>query len=223
MDHPRSAILCFTLAHTVTGWSADLGRESTMRARACRRQLHVSKVTCFSTGGDSRSSGNSTLPTGWIQTEEHVQRFGGAGEPRPDLRPEDVPTLLMTALSLNDDPYPNAGLESMWEFAAGATQHIFKHNMTDFIESAYQTADEFPTSFYGAAFYGQYWEMETDINRVGGEQGWIATQVMKTVISDGRVRRWQWELRKNKRPPCLGCWKVETIASSDRKGNFEPE
>eukprot|EP00985_Skeletonema_marinoi_P002588 scaffold1064_cov209-Skeletonema_marinoi.AAC.13 len=54
-----------------------------------------------------------------------------------------------------------------------------------------------------------------------GESGWIATQVIKTVSSEGRLRRWQWELRKNKRPPCLGCWKIESIGSSDRNGDFE--
>ena len=93
--------------------------------------------------------------------------------------------------------------------------------MLEFIESCHETANEFPTSFYGVAIYGQSWELETEINRVGGEDGWIATQVMKTISSDGRLRRWQWELRKNKRPPCLGCWKVESIGSSDRNGDFE--
>jgi hypothetical protein len=28
-------------------------------------------------------------------------------------------------------------------------------------------------------------------------------------------------LRKNKRPPCLGCWKIESIGSSDRNGDIE--
>lgn len=91
----------------------------------------------------------------------------------------------------------------------------------EFIESCHETAAEFPTSFYGAAMKGQSWNLETEITRVGGEEGWIATQVMKTITSDGRLRRWQWELRKNKRPPCLGCWKVENVASSDRNGDFE--
>ena len=72
-----------------------------------------------------------------------------------------------------------------------------------------------------SAMYGQSWDLETELNRVGGENGWIATQVMKTVSSDGSLRRWQWELRKNKRPPCLGCWKIESIGSSDRNGDFE--
>ena len=149
--------------------------------------------------------------------------FEGAGKPRPELPPEDVPILLMKSLELNDFPHVDAGLESMWAFAGDTTRHIFKQNRTDFIESAHETADRFPTSFYGAAMHGKSWSMETSLNRVGGEDGWIATQVMKTITSDGRLRRWQWELRKNRRPPNLGCWYVESIGSSDRKGQFEPE
>ena len=42
---------------------------------------------------------------------------------------------------------------------------------------------------------GQSWTLETELNRVGGDSGWIATQVMKTISSDGRMRRWQWEYR----------------------------
>lgn len=70
---------------------------------------------------------------------------------------------------------------------------------------------------------GQLWQVETGINMIGGEDGWIATQVVKTISSDGRLRRWQFELRKNRRPPCLGCWRIESIASSDRQGNFESQ
>jgi hypothetical protein len=70
--------------------------------------------------------------------------------------------------------------------------------------------------------------METDLNRVGGGNSnnhdfWIATQVMRTVSTDGRLRRWQWELRKRRQPPNLNCWYVESIASSDRQGQFEAE
>lgn len=150
-------------------------------------------------------------------------QWNGAGSPRSNLDPEEIPTLLMMALENNDNPTPNVGLISMWHFAGGNTHHVFKHNMTDFIESAHETANEFPTSFYGAAMYGQGWSMESGINRVGGENGWIATQVMKIICSDGRIRRFQWELRKNKQPPDLGCWLVDSIGSSDRKGNFEAE
>lgn len=149
--------------------------------------------------------------------------FPGAGEPRPDLAPEDIPPLLMTALSFNDFPTVDAGLKSVWAFAGDTTRFIFQNNETDFIKSAHETAKAFPTSFYGNAMNGKEWELETPINRVGGETGWIATQVMKTISSDGRLRRWQWELRKQKRPPNLGCWYVENIGSSDRKGQFEPE
>mmetsp|Transcript_6072 Transcript_6072/g.8988 ORF Transcript_6072/g.8988 Transcript_6072/m.8988 type:complete len:235 (+) Transcript_6072:100-804(+) len=147
----------------------------------------------------------------------------GAGVPRTCLDPGELAPLLMKALQNNDISDENSGLKVMWDFSGDLTKYVFKNNMTEFIESCQETAREFPTSFYGAAMNGKSWTVETEINRVGGDQGWIATQVVKTVSSDGRTRRWQWELRKQKRPPCLGCWYVESIASSDRKGNFQTE
>lgn len=148
--------------------------------------------------------------------------FQGAGSPRPDLTPEEIPSLLMKSLELNDFPHVDAGLESMWAFAGDTTRHIFQQNMTDFIESAHKTADELPTSFYAAAMYGKEWSMETSLNFCGKDKR-IATQVMKTICSDGRLRRWQWELRENRRPPDMGCWFIESIGSSNRKGHFEAE
>jgi hypothetical protein len=129
----------------------------------------------------------------------------------------------MEALKYNDFPTVDAGLKAMWTFAGDTTRHIFEQNRTEFIEMAHETANTLPTSFYGAAMYGKSWAVETPLNQVGGENGWIATQVIRTISSDGRLRRWQWELRKHRRPPNLGCWYVESIGSSDRKGQFEPE
>ena len=106
----------------------------------------------------------------------------GAGYPRPDLPPEELPTLLMNALSWNDFPNVDSGLHSLWAFAGETTRHIFQHNETEFIESAHETARQFPTSFYGNAFYGTSWKMLTPLNRVGGTEGWIATQVMETMF-----------------------------------------
>lgn len=156
-----------------------------------------------------------------IVKELEASSFQGAGSPRPELNVEDIVPLLMTALKKNDFPEENSGLKSMWAFAGDTTRFVFQNNMTEFIESCHETADQWPTSFYGVAMNGQSWNIETEITRVGGENGWIATQVIKTISSDGRMRRWQWELRKNRRPPNLNAWYVETIASSDRKGDFE--
>jgi len=147
----------------------------------------------------------------------------GAGSPRADLPPAELPPLLMRALELNNFPEVDAGLHAMWAFAGDTTRFIFKNNVTEFIESAHQTVADYPTSFYGMAMDGQGWELEGPINLVGGEGGWIATQLMKTVSSDGRMRRWQWELRKHRRPPLLGAWYIESIGSSDRLGNFDVE
>lgn len=163
----------------------------------------------------------TTIQSGQVSIIE--SDFPGAGLPRPELDPSEIPKLLMTALRNNDFPLVDSGLTSVWAFSGDTTRHIFQHNVTDFVESAHETAREFNTSFYAVAMHGQTWEMETPLNRVGGADGWIATQVMRTITADGRLRRWQWELRKNRRPPNLDCWYVENIGSSDRKGQFEPE
>ena len=44
---------------------------------------------------------------------------------------------------------------------------------------------------------------------------------MRTVSSDGRRRRGQFELRKQRRPPDLGAWFVESIGSSNKDGMFD--
>lgn len=149
--------------------------------------------------------------------------FQGAGQPRKELYPGDLPALLHEALYRNNFPEVDSGLLSMWDFSGDSTKYIFKNNVTEFIESAHETALEFPTSFYGVAMHGLSYEIETPVNMVGGEDGWIATQVVKTVSSDGRMRRWQWEMRKRRRPPNMGNWYVENIGSSDRKGDFDSD
>ena len=150
--------------------------------------------------------------------------FQGAGLPRPELDPSEVPSLLMRALARNDFPEVNSGLHSMWEFAGDTTRFIYQNNRSEFVEDAHTTADSLPTSFYGAAMHGRSWSMEGSLNLIGDpERAWIATQIMQTISSDGRMRRWQWELRKHRRPPMMGAWFVESIGSSDAKGNFDIE
>ena len=146
----------------------------------------------------------------------------GAGVPRPSLAPDEVPSLLMNALRFNDFPETDAGLRAMWAFAGDTTRFLYQNNMTEFIEDAHETAESLPTSFYGMAMLGNSVELEGQMNMVGGaDDAWIATQIVKTVASDGRMRRWQWELRKHRRPPNLGAWYVESVGSSDRLGNFD--
>ena len=147
--------------------------------------------------------------------------YEGAGEPRASLPPEEVVPLLMRALQLNGYPTADSGLHSVWAFATGTTRFIFGNNRSEFVESAHQTAGSLPTSFYGVALHGQSWELEGGLNRVCGDDGWIATQLMRTVSSDGRRRRWQFELRKQRRPPDLGAWFVESIGSSNKDGVFD--
>ena len=143
--------------------------------------------------------------------------------PRPELAADEIVPLLHRALALNDFPEVDSGLKSMWAFAGDTTRFIYQNNRTEFIEDAHKTAAQFSTSLYGSGMFGT-WELETPLTYCGGncaDEAWVATCVVKTVSSDGRMRRWQWELRKHRRPPLLGAWYVESVGSSDRKGEFE--
>ena len=139
--------------------------------------------------------------------------------PRPDLTPQELPGRLMDVLMHNDFPEVDSGLRSMWQFASDTTRFLYKGNITEYIEDAHETADTLPTSFYGVAFFGKEYELEGAMTLTGSDH-WIGTQVMKTVSSDGRLRRWQWELRRHRQ---TRCWYVESIGSSDRLGNFDIE
>ena len=178
-------------------------------------KIHITSTSLLSTSSSEMISDEvlfSSLTNSRIGTIEDTSDSS--------IKPEDVIPLIMHSLNNNDIPNKDSGLKLVWGFSSEITKHIFKYNITEFIESCHETANEFPTSFYGIAMNGKSWEVETDINRVGGENGWIATQVMKSISSDGRMRRWQWEMRKNRRPPDLDCWRIENIASSDRNGDF---
>jgi len=192
--------------------------------------IHSSSSSSSDDTNHDNANTNAERPTLQIVESD----FPGAGVPRPELLPQDIPSLLMQALQWNDFPTVDAGLASMWAFSSDTTKFVFANNFTDFVHTAHQTREQFPTSFYGSAMEGQSWSVETPLNRVGGgsdkddddkddDACWIATQVVKTISSDGRLRRWQWELRKQRRPPNLGCWYVESVGSSDRKGQFEAE
>lgn len=104
----------------------------------------------------------------------------------------------MTALALNDVPEVNSGLLSMWAFAGSTLRFMYDNNETEFVDDALKTARSLPTSFYGVALNGRSWELEGEMRLTGGDDPWIATQVMRTVSSDGRMRRWQWELRRHR-------------------------
>ena len=54
----------------------------------------------------------------------------GAGEPRPSLEPDEIVSLLMTALENPDVPVADAGLVAMWDFATDTTKFVFKNNRT---------------------------------------------------------------------------------------------
>ena len=216
----RSILLACILTPLVEGWSSpkitlalrhNILNNGADRPVVARTSTRLKALYYSSDDDDMENIPKLSSPSKWE----------GAGLPRPDLSPEEIPSLLMKALELNDFPEVDAGLQAMWDFSGDITRQLFHQNGRDFIECAHKDADVRPASFYGMALSGQSWEMQTELNRVGGENGYLATQIVKTISADGRLRRWQFMLKKNRRPPNLDCWFIESIGASDRTGNFD--
>jgi hypothetical protein len=200
------------LAYVVNGWLNTLVRPMVVGKETCRA---VDRTKLYYSSDEMEF-----LPK--LSSLSEYQ-WEGTGLPRPELSPEDIPSLLMKGLEMNDYPNDDSGLHSLWNFSSGMLRQSFQQNLTVFIEAAHQDADHIPTSFYGMALNGNSWKVETALNRVGGENGYLATQIVQTISEDGRIRRWQFMLRKNRRPPFLNCWFLESIGASDRTGNFYVE
>ena len=136
-------------------------------------------------------------------------------EPDAELQPEDIGPLLMKALREDE----STGLSSIWNFSAASERGLYEYDEEKFRAYAQYIAVKAPASFYGMARSGNRYEF-APLKRVGGENGWIASHIMTAVSEDGRTRRYQWMLMKNRRPPQLGCWLIEAIGASDQNGNF---
>ena len=128
-------------------FSALEGRDPFHRIALTRR--HFS-----SSADDHDHSNDDTIDLDEVTSRPAIEiiesDFLGAGTPRPDLPPEDIPSLLMKALENNDFPNVDDGLKSVWAFSGDTTKFIFQNNRTDFIMTAHETAQEFATSFYGS-------------------------------------------------------------------------
>lgn len=143
--------------------------------------------------------------------------------PSTKFHPNDIPRLLMQALEQNDYPYENRGLELLWNFSAEGIHSLYD-DLEEFIMKSHALAKAAPASFYGMALKGSDCSfIYHPLNRVGGENGWIATQIMTGTCPDGRSRNFQIRLIKQRRPPNLNCWVIEGLTGSDHDGTFRLE
>lgn len=148
--------------------------------------------------------------------------FEDAIIPRPELGPHEIPSLLMKAMELNDFPHNDAGFISLWEFHTCGVHRSYGSDIYKFIAHSKSVAEHAPTSFYGMAPEAKKLEF-FPVNRVGGENGWVATQMMTATLNDGSVRKFRWVMKRNRRPPNQDFWYVDSIDSSDEKGLFHIE
>ena len=150
--------------------------------------------------------------------EEDTSDGAAATLPEVDDAPGDMVTKLFAALSHPSVHATNATLDRVWDISGESLKWIFNNDRDEFVQSARETADTYPTSFYGSTMRGKSWRLLRPFEVTAS--GWIGTSVVETVTSDGRLRRWICECRQRRRPPDVGTWYIESIGSSAADGTF---
>ncbi|MEP0546721.1 MAG: DUF4864 domain-containing protein [Rhodothermales bacterium] len=118
--------------------------------------------------------------------------------PSPDLTPEEVVRLQVEALQHNDEPRPDAGIETAFRFASPSNRRATG-----------------PLARFAAMVKGPvYGDMLGFESAEYGEmrvEGDLAAQRVTLVQSDGRRVRFVFGLSKQTAGRCAGCWMTDTV------------
>ncbi len=132
-------------------------------------------------------------------------------QPSPDLSPEEVVRLQVEALQRNDEPRPDAGIETTYRFASPGNR-AFTGPLDRFTAMVKGPAYRDLLGFERA----EYGEM-----RVEGD---LAAQRVTLVQTDGRRVTYVFGLSKQTEGGCEGCWMTDTVVPetgpSDRENGL---
>jgi hypothetical protein len=118
--------------------------------------------------------------------------------PSPDLTPETVVRLQVEALQRNDEPRPDAGIETAFRFASPGNRRA-----TGPLER-FAAMVKGPVYSYMLGFESaEYGEM-----RVEGD---LAAQRVTLVQPDGHRVRFIFGLSKQPDGDCVGCWMTDSV------------
>mmetsp|Transcript_8855 Transcript_8855/g.13035 ORF Transcript_8855/g.13035 Transcript_8855/m.13035 type:complete len:227 (-) Transcript_8855:418-1098(-) len=195
------------------------------------RSATQSPTSLFYTGKSENKDGFATPFYGKLKMDDRIigmplsyfeDAFEDAIIPRPELGPHEIPSLLMKAMEMFNFPHNDAGFISLWEFHTSGMHRTFDNDIYKFMSHSKSVADHAPCSFYGMAPVAARLEF-SPVNHVGGENGWVATQMMTATLNDGRARKFRWVMKKRRGPPNQNFWYVDSIDSSDENGMFHIE
>lgn len=124
--------------------------------------------------------------------------------PSPDYSVSDVVTIQLQALQANDDPFPNAGIETVFRFATLRNQSV-TGPLPRFVQMVH---GGFPELLKARSF------LLLDALIEGNE----ALQPVELIAEDGREFRYLFYLRRQKSGDCSGCWRTDAVlpAESDQ-------
>ena len=135
-----------------------------------------------------------------------VRRKAGEDDsvPRPDpiYSDEAVVALCMNALGRNDDPIPDAGLRTCWNFSRDMCRAAVGGSLADFLKYARN-----PT-------FAQLVDHESWSGKLGNlipatqTRGALTTTMVTVQTNRGQERKFLWTLQQQRRPPDQGCWLV---------------
>lgn len=141
-----------------------------------------------------------------ICSRRSVRRKAGEDDsvPQPDpiYSDEAVVALCMNALGRNDDPIPDAGLRTCWNFSSDMCRAAVGGSLADFLKYARN-----PT--FAQLVDHESWSGKLG-NRIPATQtrGALTTNMVTVQTNRGQERKFLWTLQQQRRPPDQGCWLV---------------
>ena len=141
-----------------------------------------------------------------ICSRRNVRRKAGEDDsvPQPDpiYSDEAVVALCMNALGRNDDPIPDAGLRTCWNFSSDMCRAAVGGSLADFLKYARN-----PT--FAQLVDHESWSGKLG-NRIPATQtrGALTTNMVTVQTNRGQERKFLWTLQQQRRPPDQGCWLV---------------
>ncbi len=122
-------------------------------------------------------------------------------QPNPSLSPTDVVRIQLTAMRHNDEPTPDAGIATVYAFAAPGNRQLTGSlsQFTRMIHSGY------------APMIGN---LKFILGKSKAEQGVIFQQVT-LIAADGRSYKYVFVLSRQKDPPYHNCWMTNSVLPQD--------
>jgi hypothetical protein len=119
-------------------------------------------------------------------------------EPSPDLTPKEVVRLQVEALGANDEPFEDAGIEAAFNFASPANKRATGPLRR--FRRLFDTPTYGPMVDHEGATYSEV-QVEADVARVG------------VILETGEGDRigYLFQLSRQSRPPCDGCWMTDAV------------